>query len=144
MHTQTVAHDTELIILQRGELVIKTLTELVTERGIVNASFSGLGAVEALSCGYYDLTTRSYHFTQYNEVYEVVQMAGNVMLKNDRPFIHLHGVFTDTQNLAFGGHVEEMRVAVTLEIVMHIFSTTRKRQYDDETGLFLISPQQLP
>ncbi len=52
------------------------------------------------------------------EVVHVVSLSGNVMLKDDKSFVHVHGVFTDIENKAFGGHIVEMRVHVVLEVML--------------------------
>ncbi|MCB9812067.1 DNA-binding protein [Candidatus Nomurabacteria bacterium] len=132
---------TEIVVLKRGQRVIEALTAYAKEMGISNASFNAIGAVEQITCGYYDLQTRTYKFKNYPEgVFEVVSATGNIMLKEGEPFIHLHAVFTNEDNEAFGGHVEEMRVAVTLEVILTVCDTALERRYDDETGLYLITP----
>jgi predicted DNA-binding protein with PD1-like motif len=135
---------THIIVIDKGELFIETLTRYCTQAGIQNASFSGLGAVDQLECGYYALEEKRYSFTTYEEMVEVVSLTGNVMRKDDAPFVHVHGVFTDTQNNAFGGHIKEMRVGVTLEITLTAHHTSLSRQLNESIGLFLINcpPQQ--
>lgn len=130
--------DTYIVKLERGDDVIATLTEFCERHNVANATVSGIGAVEWVSCGYYELPTKEYHFTEYDELVEVVSMMGNVMLKDGKPFLHLHAVFTNTKNEAFGGHVKEMRVGVTLEVVIRPLDATLERHYDEEIGLFLI------
>ena len=134
-----VAPDTHVLVIAQGEKVIASIEQFCAENSIVNASLSGLGAVDEIRCGYYDLAKREYTFKSYTGLYEVLQLSGNVMRKESDIFVHLHATFSDEQNRAFGGHVEEMRVGVTVEIVLQVFQSTLKREFDDETGLFLIS-----
>jgi len=138
MDIQRIDEHTELIILRRGEQVLERLTRHCKDKGIQNASLSGIGAVTQITCGYYDLEARSYEFREYPDLYEVVNLTANVMLKDDQPFVHMHATFTDTENRAFGGHVEEMCVGVTLELILRRYPTALSRSYDDETGLHLI------
>lgn len=139
MKIHQIAPHTQMLVLQKGENVIASLTHYCQEYGVQNAIMSGIGAVEYIKCGYYDLQNRVYHFTEYQALYEVVSLTANVMLKEGVPFVHMHGVFSDTENHTFGGHVEEMRVGVTLEIHCSILPTQLHRAYDEETGLFLIA-----
>ncbi|MEX0917840.1 MAG: PPC domain-containing DNA-binding protein [Candidatus Paceibacterota bacterium] len=132
-----------VIVLQQGENVIETLTRFCTEENIENAYFRAMGAVEHVSCGYYALDEKRYYFKQYDQLLEVASATGNIMLKEGVPFVHLHAIFTDTENNAFGGHVEEMRVGVTLEVILTPLASSLTREHDDKIGLFLIScPQQ--
>jgi hypothetical protein len=130
-----------IITINKGENVIETITDFCIKHSIANAYFRGIGAVEYASCGYYSLDERKYYFTKYEKLIEVASSTGNVMLKDGKPFVHLHAVFTDTTNNAFGGHVEEMRVGVTLEIILTPLSTRIERMYDDCIGLYLIDPK---
>ena len=130
----------ELVILRKGELVIENLTRHCKDKGIQNAVLAGLGAVSYIKCGYYDLGNREYHFKEYNGLFEVVSVSGNVILKDGQPFVHMHALFTNENNHAFGGHIEEMKVGVTLEVHVQKFENTLRREYDEgETGLYLVA-----
>ena len=140
MHVTSLTDTTTLLILERGERVLETITTYCAQNNVRNAWLRGLGAVTAVRCGYYDLATREYHFIDYSEVYEVVQLSGNVMLKEGESFVHLHATFSDTTNQCFGGHVAEMTVAVTLEVELTVYPSAHTRGYNDDIGLFLIEP----
>ena len=127
-----------VLILDRGENVIESVTNFAKGEGIQNARFSVIGAVDFVSCGYYALDEKKYYFKQYDKMLEVASATGNIMLKDGQPFVHLHTVFTDTDNSAFGGHVEEMRVGVTLEIMITTLDSQLSRQLNDDIGLYLI------
>lgn len=133
------SNDTYIIKLERGEEVLTALTNFAVTQNITNASFSGIGAVEGLTCGYYNLTEKEYHFTDYDQLVEVVSLTGNMTLKDGQPFIHAHGIFTGTDNQAFGGHIKSMTVGVTLEVVMRTYGTEIARELDEDIGLFLMN-----
>lgn len=134
----TKTDNTYIIRIDKGEEVVTTLTNFCTENNIRNAYFSGIGAVEWLKCGYYSVSEKQYHATEYHELVEVVSLTGNVMLKEGVPFIHTHGVFTNTKNEAFGGHIFEMRVGAVLELVLTPLQTVISRAHDTITGLYLM------
>lgn len=139
--------NTYAITIDQGEEVIEALTHFCTEHNIQNAHFTAIGAVEFVSCGYYDLIDKGYVFKSYPELLEVVSATGNVILKDNTPFVHIHAVFTDISNNAFGGHVEKMRVGVTLEVLLTVLPFTLSRTFNSEIGLFLIhcnNPHLLP
>jgi predicted DNA-binding protein with PD1-like motif len=129
---------TYVLKIERGEAVIGAITDLCKSRKIENGSFSGIGAVKGLTCGYYALDERKYYFTDYDELVEVVSLTGNIALKEGEPFVHAHGVFTNTKNEAFGGHIKEMLSGVVVEIVLEVFDAGIERAYDEGTGLFLM------
>jgi len=140
-HTHT--DDRYLITIDQGENFIESLTAFAKKHDIKNAAFTGIGAVDYIKCGYYHLSEKKYHFTEYNSLCEVVSLTGNIALKESTPFVHAHGVFTDEENKAFGGHIEEMRVGVTLEIALTPLATEIERKLDEDIGLFLLDlPEQ--
>lgn len=131
--------DTAYIIkIEKGEEVVKTLTQFCEREEIQNAHFTGIGAVEWLECGYYALDEKKYYFKQYDELVEVVSLSGNVMLRDGKPFIHVHGVFTNTENVAFGGHITDMRAGVVLEVILTPLSSSIERTFDECIGLYLM------
>jgi hypothetical protein len=130
--------NTIILRIDKGEEVVKSITEFCTKEGIDNAYFTGIGAVDVLTCGYYSLEEKKYHFKDYTEPLEVVSLTGNVMLKDGAPFVHVHGVFTDIENTAFGGHVVEMKVHVVLEVMLTPLSSKIERHVDECIGLALM------
>ncbi len=134
----TKAGTTHIIRVDKGEEVVKSLTEFCATTDIKNATFTGIGAVEWLKCGYYALHEKKYYFKEYDELIEVVSLTGNVMQKDGAPTIHVHGVFTNSTNAAFGGHIVEMRVGVVLEVMLTPLASTISRTHDDCIGLYLL------
>lgn len=129
-----------MIVLSRDEEVISSLTKYCIENNIFAASFQGLGAVERVEIGYYDLKKREYFFHAEDGEFEVASMNGNVALVDGKPFIHAHAVLTscDSGGRALGAHIKHAHVAVTLEIFLIALDMKLSREYDDETGLKLL------
>lgn len=130
--------DKYVIRIDKGEKVMAALTNWCKEQGVRSGFFSGIGAVEHASCGYYNLEEKKYYFTTYNQPLEVISMIGNVAIKDGEPFLHVHAVFSDTENNAFGGHVEEMTVGVVLEVSLEPLSKEVVREHDECIGLYLM------
>lgn len=127
-----------IVQLSQGELVHESVAKFCTEQNIVNAWVSALGAVDFVRCGYYDAVAREYVFTEYEDLYEVVSYNGNVMHKGDGLFVHAHASFSDTSNALFGGHVDEMRVGLVLEVLLTPLPSRIDRTFDETTGLHLM------
>jgi len=135
--------DTEkgfIIKLERGEELIATLTDFCERRGVRNAVFQGIGAVERVQIGYYNLGKREYFFRSEAGVFEVASMQGNVALVEGKPFIHAHAVLSrcDESLACIGAHIKEAFVAVTLEIFMTVLDTSVERKLDESIGLKLM------
>lgn len=129
-----------LLRLERGEELIATLTDFCTKRGIQSAVFQGIGAVEQVEIGYYDLGKREYYFKKEAGVFEVASMQGNVALVEGKPFIHAHAVLSrcDETLECIGAHIKEAYVAVTLEVFFTALDTPVSRSLDADIGLKLL------
>lgn len=129
-----------ILKLERGEELITALTDFCTRRGIRAAVFQGIGAVERVQIGYYDLGKKEYFFREETGVFEVASMQGNVALVDDKPFIHVHAVLSrcDESLECIGAHIKEAHVAVTLEVYMTVLDTSLARKMDDSIGLKLL------
>ena len=137
------ARDTEngfIIKLARGEELIGALTDFCAQRGINAAVFQGIGAVERVTIGYYDLGKKEYFFREEEGVFEVASMQGNVALVDGKPFIHAHAVLSrcDETLECIGAHIKESFVAVTLEVFLTPLDASLSRKMDETIGLKLL------
>jgi predicted DNA-binding protein with PD1-like motif len=130
-----------VLALERGEEVIATLTQFAREQGLAAAFFQGLGAVERVQIGYYDLGTKQYFFRSEPGVFEVASMTGNVALVDGAPFVHCHAVLSrcDESCACIGAHIKEAFVAVTLEVLLQPLRTEVNRTLNDAIGLKLLN-----
>lgn len=128
------------IVLSRGEELITTLTNFCADNKIEGATFTGIGAVERVKIGYYDLAKREYFFRDEAGIFEVASMQGNVALVDGKPFIHAHAVLSrcDETCECIGAHIKEAFVAVTLEVFLTPFNVAMSRELDDSVGLKLL------
>jgi len=130
-----------VVVLSRGENVVETLTDFCAKENISTATFTGIGAVERVKIGYYDLGKREYFFRDEVGIFEVASMQGNVALVDGKPFIHAHAALSrcDETCACIGAHIKEAFVAVTLEIFLTLLDTTLSRTMNDDIGLKLLS-----
>jgi predicted DNA-binding protein with PD1-like motif len=129
-----------VIALARGEEFISTMTAFCEKEGIKNALFHGIGAVERVQIGYYDLGKKEYFFRNEPGVFEVASMTGNVALVDGKPFVHAHAVLSrcDETCACIGAHIKEAYVAVTLEVVLTPLRLKTARTLNEPIGLKLL------
>lgn len=152
MHSKQ-SGDKRVIVLKRGEEVISTLTKFCADNNIKSAVFTGIGAVERIKIGYYDLGKREYFFKDEPGEFEVASMNGNVALVDPegqqaaygaggKAFIHVHAVLSrcDESCEIIAAHIKEAFVAVTLEVFMTELDIPLERALDESIGLKLIQP----
>jgi uncharacterized protein len=104
------------LVVDRGDEILESLTRFATETGVRAASFTGLGAVQRVTLGFYDLATQEYERRTWEEDLEVASLVGNLAVVDGGPFPHVHGVFTKRDFSAVGGHVFEAVVSIAVEL----------------------------
>lgn len=127
-----------LVVLERGEKIVKSLTTLVTEQQIHGGQIVGVGALKDVELGYYELEKQTYLRQSFlDEDFELLALSGNISLKDNAPFIHVHTVLGKRDFSTFGGHLFEGVVAVTAEITIVPLGKMPKRTMS-QLGIALI------
>lgn len=125
-----------LLRLDKGDLLIKELSSLAEAENLQGAWISGLGGALWAELGFYDLDAQKYRWKKLDQLLEITNLQGTVAWQDDRPAIHVHGTFSTPDMKAFGGHVKELEVGGTCEIMLHTWHKGRlNRGKDTATGL---------
>lgn len=133
-----------LLRLDRGEDVLRSIRDFARTHAIGHASIHGIGAIEGVTVGAYDLEKREYVRRELEGGYEVLSLMGNLGWVEDEPFPHLHVVLGDLEGRCVGGHLFAGVVHVTLELFVHPQRARLPRVHDEETGLKLWRPSDIP
>ncbi len=126
--------------LEKGEPIVATLTDLCAQLGIRSGWVQAIGAVDRIEYGAWDIDARVYHKQVLEETLEISPISGNIMLKEGKPFLHLHATFAGHDFMARAGHLFEARVNPTLEVFIGVLPELLERRMDDATGLYLAWP----
>ena len=127
---------TFIIYVEQDESIIETLTQFCKSKDIVNAQISGIGAIKEIDLGAYDLKNKEYVRQFFNNLWELTSFQGNVILKDNEPFIHAHITMSDHNLDVKGGHLFEAKVGAVGEFILRKIETDGKREYDANIGLF--------
>ena len=124
--------DRIFVRLDRGDEVISSLEELRRKYGIENGFFQGIGAVDRVKLGNYDVETQEYREKEFEGAFEVPSFSGNI--GPDK--IHSHITVSDSSYSPKAGHCGMARVSGTFEIIVLTTSDTPLyHRYDSATGL---------
>lgn len=121
-----------------GEKLPECLLDFSKRLGLVSGSLTGIGGVQNVVLGYYDLPTRQYLTFPVPGMVELVSLNGNVSLVNGQPFWHLHAAVADREGNVKGGHLISLEVAITLECDIRRGNKMLQRKRDDDSGLNLL------
>ncbi len=118
--------------LDRGEKVIEALEKLRKKYDIVNGFFQGIGAVDRVTLGNYDVESREYKEDDFEGAFEVPCFSGNI--GPDK--IHAHITVSDREFRARAGHCSEARVSGTFELlILTSQGPELSHEHDSATGL---------
>jgi predicted DNA-binding protein with PD1-like motif len=124
----------------RGQSLQRALLGLAAEHGLRSAWISAIGAFEQIDLTEYNQTERRYEEAHTFERCELLSMQGNLSLRDDEPFWHLHATISLREagrDVTYGGHVGD-GVVFALEFRIECFDELELRRDDDSaTGLQL-------
>ena len=122
--------------LSHGADLHQELTKLCIDNEIRLGQVVALGAVQKARIGYYDQQTREYHFFELDKSLEILNLTGNVSLKDGKPIVHAHITLGDKQGNAYGGHLAEGTLVFACEYcIQRLEGDPLQRGFDEETGL---------
>ncbi len=122
-----------LMVLRQGDNIFGELETLAVQEKIASASISGMGFVNA-TFGYFNRDTKQYDPKQFFDM-ELAGMNGSIAWQDGQPSLHLHGVVTDKDFSAHGGHMLAATVSTgSLEIMITTHPQKLQRIKDPELG----------
>lgn len=127
----TQEDDRLVVRLDPGDEVLESLETLRAETGIDHGFLMGIGAVDEVVLGHYDVEQQEYNEEEFTGQFEVTSFLGNV--GPDKIHAHIQ-VATDSFE-SLGGHCSKATVSGTFEIVVLPGETTLTHRPDERTGL---------
>lgn len=125
-----------MVRLEKGEKLIESLTKLVKEQKIPSSWITGLGGAANAELGFYHLDTQEYDWQKINESMEILSLQGNITWTKTEPAFHIHGVFSRANLQTLGGHVREVEVSGTCELLLRRwYGENLTKTMDPKTGL---------
>ncbi|ELZ27836.1 hypothetical protein C474_16439 [Halogeometricum pallidum JCM 14848] len=123
--------DRVVVRLDPGEQVLDSLATVREELDIENAFLTGIGAVDTVTLGHYDVGEQEYAEEKFTGQFEVTSFLGNI--GPDK--IHTHIQVATDEFESLGGHCSGARVSGTFELILTRGETPLTHQLDERTGL---------
>lgn len=138
MHIEVNAARTLMGRLPHGADLLEALTDLARREGVTHGRLEALGAVSRARVGFYDQARRVYAYVAFNEPLEMLNLTGNISLKDGEPFVHAHVTLARESGAALGGHLAPGTTVFACEFILNVLAgPALERTPDDETGLAL-------
>lgn len=124
--------------LTKGDDILRSLTAILKTHSISSGLISAIGAVSQAKIGYFNQESKQYEEHLIDEPMEVLSLLGNVSIKNNEAFAHLHITLAKRDLSTIGGHLCEGTTVYALEFsIIELTGQAFVRQFDRQTGLFL-------
>jgi len=130
--------DKIIIRLARGENIFTDLYKILKNESVRSAWINGIGAIENVELGSYDLKNKRYNRVKLEGVYELTSLMGNLSYKEGEPFLHLHVNLSNHECKSYGGHLFTADINATGEFIIHILNVDSDRVYNENIGLHLL------
>ena len=132
---------TFILVFETGDELAAGLLQFAKEQGLSAASFKAVGALSSVRLGWFNWETKKYDpAVTLDEQVELLSLIGDVALKDGDPVVHAHAVIGKRDGTAHGGHLLRADVRPTCEVVLTESPVHLRKTYDQESGLFLITP----
>lgn len=123
---------------QNGTDLLEELTQLVLKENICCGRIHGIGATTHAMVAYYDQSSKKYCPMEFKGGMEILNLQGNVSIRDSKPFVHVHILLSDPQGKVFGGHLMPGTKLWASEVIIDEFEgEVLVREQDEKTGLFL-------
>jgi predicted DNA-binding protein with PD1-like motif len=130
--------ETHVLALEIGEELVESILSYAEKSKISAATIQAIGAIRNFELGYYVLNEKQYLRKKVEEIAELISCSGNLAIKDDKPFVHVHVSAGLRDFSTIGGHLFSAIVAVTAEVILTPMPKVMKRSFNDETGLYLL------
>lgn len=125
-----------LFRVPEGEELLRYITEFAGKNNVLIGSISGIGSLRNPKIGYFDENAGEYRILELEGLYELVSLMGNISLKDEKPFAHIHVSLGGPDGKLYGGHLVEGEVFVAEVLIQELLGEPLERK-PRENGLSL-------
>ena len=136
--TEQGGQRTFVLVFATGDEVMRELSQFAQAQRLSASRFSGIGAFEKVTLGYFDWEKKQYLHIPVAEQVELLSINGDIALGDQGPVVHAHVVVGARDGAARGGHLVEGHVRPTLEMFLTEAPAQLRKKHDPHSGLALI------
>ncbi|HLI46822.1 MAG TPA: PPC domain-containing DNA-binding protein [Geobacterales bacterium] len=129
---------TKIFRLEKGDILPDKIVEIAKANGYKTASLQGIGGFNKVILAYFNHQTKKYEEIEFDEQFEVVSLNGNIALRDNEPFVHLHTVLSRRDMSTVGGHLTKAVVNPFIELIVQPTENIAKKEFDDKIGLYVL------
>ncbi len=128
--------DTRILVrLDPGDEVVTSLEAVAQKENIELAMVQGLGALNRVVMGVYDIAAQEFKATTLEGALEMISVTGTLDTMEAEHYSHFHIAVGDEHGRAYGGHLKEAVISATGEIIVTKLPGKIDRVKSEVTGL---------
>ncbi len=128
--------DNDIVVrMDVGEEILETLKQVCLKENVKLASVSGIGACDHFVAGVYSIPEQKYYKNEFNGVFEITALVGNISTMNGEFYSHLHITCAGQDCKCLGGHLNEARISATCEMFIKVIDGSVDRVKNENTGI---------
>ena len=124
--------------VDKEEEIISSIVSFTGDKKIPSGVIAGIGALTDVTLGYFDRSHKKYLKQTFKDVYEMLNLSGNISYVEGKPLVHAHVILGKSDYTVIGGHLFSGVVAVTGEVFIQTFEDRFSRQLNPEFNLNLL------
>ena len=118
--------------------MLRELNKVAAEQGVKAGTVQVMGSLRRARLSFYDQTVRAYQELDFDAPHEIVASSGNISIRDDKPFVHLHLAVSGNGGVVVGGHCLQGCSVYAVEFTITPFGgEAPRRVLDNDTGLLL-------
>jgi len=127
-----------LLRVEPDEELFDSLIKFAEKNKIKSGFFYGIGACKECEVGRYNEKKKDYDWFKFKKQLEISSLIGNLTLKENHFYLHIHASLGDKNLRTISGHLKKLVIFPTGEIMFFAFNSKIERKYNKLTNLFLI------
>ncbi|MBD2756709.1 PPC domain-containing DNA-binding protein [Spirosoma validum] len=131
---------TYAVIFSKGDEVVSGLTEFAQKYKVKSAHYTGIGDAMSAKVGWYDYGRKMFKVIPISKPSEVTSLIGDIAVFNGKPVAHTHINVATEDGITHGGHLLELIIGPTLEVIVTVEPTPMYKRLNQEFNAGIIDP----
>ena len=121
--------------LEDGDDILLSLRKFVESKRVRAGQLEGIGSLKKVRLGYYDFETRKYSWQNFEEDMEILNLTGNVSIKDATFTPHVHVALGRKDFSVLGGHLDDGSEANMVEVFVRRLPGELVKAHDEKIRL---------
>ncbi|TLM95543.1 DNA-binding protein [Hymenobacter jeollabukensis] len=131
---------TYVLVFAKNDEVMSGLTEFARTYNVKSAHYQAIGDALSAKIGVYDYGRKQFKVISITEPCEVTSLTGDIAVLNGQPAPHSHLNLAAADGSVRGGHLLELVIGPTLELIVTVEPTPLYKRLNEEFDANVIDP----